>query len=549
MPLGLATRAEPSENQERKQEQWQQWQKSFEPDPGAGRGLHGAALGQAVILPAIPPDIQQHSSSSSRASAKAAADRSVAGVTAVRGAAVATGGFGAGGDGKAPDGHAPDTLSRDKEAAAAALLAAELTSGLPLIQASGHKQGLMKQQQGPEVAAGAGRKAEVAVAAMSPAGLEVAPAATAGTSLGSATAREVGIAGVGGQCRVAGQAMAPEAAASLPLGVDDVVLLTCLKQPLALPNGERFKLQVLGYLGSGGCATIWCVKKSRYQPPPIGIRSLTPDIMALKVTLRYCDLTCKQRERLSEAVLVRTNESMMLLEHDVMGRCFGCDHVLQTYGFGLLSCPGGEKLHCVLTEYCSLGSLERQLVVDGAVRGMDAATARMYVRQAAAGLEKVHSSGRAMHRDLKACNLLLSGEQLEGAKVLVADFGTARLCDGADDSIRKTHLVGTLPYMAPEVLQKGGTHDARVDVWQLGLVLLELRAGRVPFWYLKLECITEEEADARRCPEELDNPSSPYCELLSGEEKAFVKRCLVVDYRYRPSLKTLCADDPYLQQP
>ena len=76
-----------------------------------------------------------------------------------------------------------------------------------------------------------------------------------------------------------------------------------------------------------------------------------------------------------------------------------------------------------------------------------------------------------------------------GAKLL--DFGLAKLRDpeaaagaelstDADDISQEGAVIGTLRYMAPEVL-KGGDADARSDLFSFGAVLYEMLTGEAPF--------------------------------------------------------------------
>jgi WD40 repeat protein len=93
--------------------------------------------------------------------------------------------------------------------------------------------------------------------------------------------------------------------------------------------------------------------------------------------------------------------------------------------------------------------------------------------QVADALAYAHSQG-VLHRDIKPSNLLLDARGV----VWVADFGLAKI----DDRMDLTHtgdILGTLRYMPPEAFE--GRHDARGDVYSLGLSLYEMLAYRPAF--------------------------------------------------------------------
>ena len=105
-----------------------------------------------------------------------------------------------------------------------------------------------------------------------------------------------------------------------------------------------------------------------------------------------------------------------------------------------------------------------------------------YGTQIADALAHAHDRG-IVHRDLKGSNVMVTPE----GRVKVLDFGLATRVDPDEIteltlsySSLESKLVGTLPYMAPEVL-RGQKGDRLSDLWSLGVLLYEAAAGKLPF--------------------------------------------------------------------
>jgi serine/threonine protein kinase/tetratricopeptide (TPR) repeat protein len=107
-----------------------------------------------------------------------------------------------------------------------------------------------------------------------------------------------------------------------------------------------------------------------------------------------------------------------------------------------------------------------------------------YGMQIADALDHAHKRG-VIHRDLKSTNAVVTPE----GRVKVLDFGLAtRLKDAElreataskDPLTESRTIVGTLPYLAPELLS-GHPAEARTDTWALGVLLYEMASGSHPF--------------------------------------------------------------------
>src|SRR5579864_1265000 len=133
--------------------------------------------------------------------------------------------------------------------------------------------------------------------------------------------------------------------------------------------------------------------------------------------------------------------------------------------------------------YVVMELIEGRLLSDLIVStGLSMETVIRYGAQIADALAHAHDRGIA-HRDLKSSNVMVT---LEG-RVKVLDFGLATRLEREGMSeltlsydALESKLVGTLPYMAPEIL-RGQKGDHLSDLWALGILLYEAAAGRLPF--------------------------------------------------------------------
>jgi serine/threonine protein kinase/photosystem II stability/assembly factor-like uncharacterized protein len=114
--------------------------------------------------------------------------------------------------------------------------------------------------------------------------------------------------------------------------------------------------------------------------------------------------------------------------------------------------------------------------------GLSMDTVTRYGTQIADALAHAHDRGIA-HRDLKGSNVMVTAE----GRVKVLDFGLATRIEREEISeltlsyeALESKLVGTLPYMAPEIL-RGQKGDHLSDIWALGVLLYEAAGGRLPF--------------------------------------------------------------------
>ena len=130
-----------------------------------------------------------------------------------------------------------------------------------------------------------------------------------------------------------------------------------------------------------------------------------------------------------------------------------------------------------------------------------------------------------IHRDIKSDNILLSNN----GDVKLGDFGYAAQLTREKKS-RKSK-VGTVCWMAPEIIRAAEMYTEKVDIWSLGIMMLEFIFGEPPY---------------------LNQPQTKVCYLIltvnppeidpgkwSATLRDFLKLCLTKDPYERPSVDDL----------
>jgi Tol biopolymer transport system component/tRNA A-37 threonylcarbamoyl transferase component Bud32 len=214
------------------------------------------------------------------------------------------------------------------------------------------------------------------------------------------------------------------------------------------PGATVGPYEILGSLGSGGMGVVYRARDTHLHRI-VALKAVSDDRLASQAA----DLLL-QEARAASAL----NHPNICTVHEVRHEA---GHVF------------------IVMEYIEGRPLHQQIPPDG----MAAETVLLYGAQIADGLAHAHDHG-VIHRDIKSANIIVA----KNGRAKIVDFGLARRVVQASQeqvtrtntSFNTTSTVGTLAYMAPEVLQ-GEQATVASDIWSFGILLFEMSTGHLPF--------------------------------------------------------------------
>lgn len=268
------------------------------------------------------------------------------------------------------------------------------------------------------------------------------------------------------------------------------------------------------------------IGKGSYGRVYIGINLTTGDILAVKQVEVNQKAAGSDKAKMKEMVAALDQEidTMQHLEHPNIVQYLGCERKEYSISIFLEYISGGSVGSCLRKH----GKFEESLVSS-------------LTSQTLAGLAYLHAEG-VLHRDLKADNILLD---IDGT-CKISDFGISKKTDNIYGNDVTNNMQGSVFWMAPEVIRSHGQgYSAKVDIWSLGCVVLEMFAGRRPWSKEEAVGAIYKLGSLNQAPPIPDDVSSN----ISAAALGFMLDCFTIDPRERPTAQTLkqhqfCKLDP-----
>ena len=153
-------------------------------------------------------------------------------------------------------------------------------------------------------------------------------------------------------------------------------------------------------------------------------------------------------------------------------------HICIVNFFGAVSAPGQ---FCLVTEFCPFGSILSSMRKNKSSWTVEMKVKAMY--DCACAMNFLHQNG-IIHRDLKLENLLVVSLDPHSQVVCkLSDFGTSKrnIETMTKSRFTMTKGVGTLYFMAPEMLDEESEYTNKVDVFSFGLTVAGTIDGTQPY--------------------------------------------------------------------
>ena len=130
-----------------------------------------------------------------------------------------------------------------------------------------------------------------------------------------------------------------------------------------------------------------------------------------------------------------------------------------------------DKCFYLISEFCQNGDMfDRIHYVNGPFHEF---TAAHIIYQILSAILYCHSHS-IVHRDIKPENIMIDKD----LNIKLIDFGTACKFNPEEGM---QHVIGTLMYMAPEVLKKESVYNQSSDMWSIGILMYVMLTGIFPY--------------------------------------------------------------------
>ncbi|KLU85056.1 STE/STE11 protein kinase [Magnaporthiopsis poae ATCC 64411] len=265
------------------------------------------------------------------------------------------------------------------------------------------------------------------------------------------------------------------------------------------------------------------IGKGTYGRVYLGMNATTGEFLAVKEVEVNPKAAAGDKKRMKELVAALDQEidTMQHLDHVNIVQYLGCERK--------------ETSISIFLEYISGGSIGSCLRKNGK---FEEAVVQSLTRQTLSGLAYLHREG-ILHRDLKADNILLD---VDGT-AKISDFGISKKTDNIYGNDKTNSMQGSVFWMAPEVIRsEGAGYSAKVDIWSLGCVVLEMFAGRRP--WAKEEAVGAiykiANGEIPPIPEDVQDTISPVA-------VAFMYDCFTVNPDERPTANRLLSQHPFCE--
>ncbi|THC99031.1 hypothetical protein EYZ11_001505 [Aspergillus tanneri] len=266
------------------------------------------------------------------------------------------------------------------------------------------------------------------------------------------------------------------------------------------------------------------IGKGTYGRVYLGMNADNGEVLAVKQVEVNPRIAGQDKDRIKEMVAAMDQEidTMQHLEHPNIVQYLGCER--------------GEFSISIYLEYISGGSIGSCLRKHGK---FEESVVKSLTRQTLGGLAYLHNQG-ILHRDLKADNILLD---LDGT-CKISDFGISKKTDNIYGNDSTNSMQGSVFWMAPEVIHSQGQgYSAKVDIWSLGCVVLEMFAGRRPWSREEAIGAIFKLGSLSQAPPIPDDVSLN----ISPAALAFMYDCFTVDSLERPTAETLLTRHPFCE--